>query len=637
MSYPKFKEWKEEDKQKLINNFKLIEREFDSLGYKIILHAGTLLGATRDNTMLMDEDNDIDFIILHTSKDIKVIREKIKEIDSHFYNRNMLCKDLHFLGNNHYFINEQHFDGWHGWFDENNKFYLCWDIYGELCYDDIFPLKSFEYKNNSFYIPNKSEVILKLIYGKDWETPSQTKHKINELSIYKFLDGHQYIFPNRKITQKELLLSMRHLLSKHDIGYFLMTGTLLGAVREKDFIAHDPNDIDLGLDIKDYWKVKGLLDKSDFKYKFQWNKELAVYKGDNVHPHIDLFFYTYDKKTGYCYSYKPNRFTHHWDEEWRMEIPANLLFPIKKDFMFLDVPFNVPAKPEQYLEYLYGENWKIPDQKWSYTNFRNHDREYQSVTAVVTTFNRPECLNRLVESFQATYPEIKLIIGSQNRERISYDYKNVEVIQLPEDCGLSYARNELVKNVKTEFTLLLEDDFVMLKNTNIYKMMEVFGYDEKIGIVGGRLLTDGKIHSYEKFLFVLDKTLISIDWRKCLNTTVIKKHKINYTEFGICDIIYNFFLAKTKVLLENPWDNAHKIHSEHMDFFLNLKINTDIKIAFIPDVIIQHAHPDESNEYKVYRERMYYNFIYTKYGIEKGYTLGETAMINYKENKKQNI
>jgi hypothetical protein len=72
-----------------------------------------------------------------------------------------------------------------------------------------------------------------------------------------------------------------------------------------------------------------------------------------------------------------------------------------------------------------------------------------------------------------------------------------------------------------------------------------------------------------------------------------------------------------------------------MDFFLNLKKNSNIKIAFVPEVLIGHEHPPDNQEYSKFRDRMFYNLIYEKYDIEKGYTLGESAIINYKENRKE--
>lgn len=630
MSYPYFSEWTEENKIEVIKKLKILEADFKKLGYDILLYGGTLLGAIREKDLILS-DNDFDFIIYHTVNTKEEVKNQIIDIDNKFHNEKRLCGDLHFLGHQHYYVEKNHFDGWHGWIGEDDKFYVVYHINGEINKDDILPFRKTELLEETFNIPNNPEKILEHLYGKKWRQPA-----INSKQVYKFFNGVRSVPIDKIFTQKELLLDLKQLLDYNGIEFWLQTGTLLGAIRDKDFIKHDPNDIDISLDIKDRWKVKEILDNSDFRYKWQWDKELAVYKGNIIHPHIDLFFHTFDEKSAYCYSYKPNRITCKWNEEWRMEIPKTLIVPLKT-IEFLGTEFNVPNDPEAYLENLYGKDWRIPNPKWEFTHFSNTDKNYSAITAVVTTLNRKQSLDKLIKSFCALYPDIPLIIGSQNKEPIEIKNNNVAVLQLPEDCGLSYARNELVKHVKTEYTLLLEDDFIVTRNTNIFNMMEVFAANKDIGIVGGRLWQEGQVKSYEKFLFILDKILLSIEWNKLVDNKTIEPHQINQITYGICDIIYNFFLAKTEVLKNNPWDAKHKIHSEHMDFFLNIKLNSNVKIAFIPDVLIEHQHPVDDEKYGEMRKRMYYNFIYEKYGIEKGYTLGESAIINYKENRRENV
>lgn len=441
---------------------------------------------------------------------------------------------------------------------------------------------------------------------------------------------------SNSLPQKEILLKLKSLLDDNKIPFWLQTGTLLGAIRDKDFIKWDEKDIDIGLDIKYYWDVKKLLDNSDFKIKHAWIKEIAIYHGDNVHPHIDLFFHTFDDEFSYCYMYKPSKVSGVWNDEWRLKSPKKYLFPLKT-IKFLEEDFKAPHDTDKFLEDLYGADWRIPNPNWAYTNFNTIDNDYRAITAIVPTFNRDECITKLITSFCALYPDIKLIIGNQNPQKIECSYSNVEIIELPEDCGLSYARNELVKHVNTEFTLLLDDDFVFLKNSNIFRLLEVFSYDKDIGIVGGRLYQNKEIKSYERFLLIMDKILLLIDWYKLLDKKHVNERSVNGIMFGYADIIFNFFLAKTAVLRRYPWDNNHKIHSEHIDFFLNLKINSDVRIAFVPDVLIQHEPIKSSEKYAEARKRMYYDLIYEKYGIEKGYAIGETAIINYKENKKESL
>ena len=52
---------------------------------------------------------------------------------------------------------------------------------------------------------------------------------------------------------KELLFKTKELLDEAGIPFILAFGTLLGAIREKDFIKNDP-DIDLIIDDEDHQK-----------------------------------------------------------------------------------------------------------------------------------------------------------------------------------------------------------------------------------------------------------------------------------------------------------------------------------------------------------------------------------------------
>ena len=73
-----------------------------------------------------------------------------------------------------------------------------------------------------------------------------------------------------------------------------------------------------------------------------------------------------------------------------------------------------------------------------------------------------------------------------------------------------------------------------------------------------------------------------------------------------CDIVRNFFLAKTEVLIENPWDDELKV-AEHEDFFIRLKQNTFYKVVWTPDIQAKYIGIREG-KYDQYRRRMYGEF-----------------------------
>lgn len=438
------------------------------------------------------------------------------------------------------------------------------------------------------------------------------------------------------MTQREMLLKVKNLLDENNIKFWLKCGTALGAYRDKNFISWDIKDIDIGLSYKDYWKTKKIIEESDFSFKWIWRKEFAIHYGKNYHPHVDFFFHDFHKKNCHWYFYTPNKINGIWNVEKRCILNKNIIKPLKK-IKFLDTEFCIPNKIEDYLTSCYGD-WETPVKgDWHWSKIVSLDKKYEPITAIVPTFLRDECLKKLISSFRKYYPTMPLIIGYQGKQinPIEID-ENIKILELPEDCGLSYARNALVEEVKTPMTWLLDDDFVITPSANVYQLAEVFGADKNIGIVAGRFYQNNKVFPYEKLFEFSGDILFMSYWEALHKANLIHLIPFNRTEYGYADIVHNFFVAKTKILKKYTWDNRHKVHSEHIDFFLNLKINSNVKVAFIPKIMV--VHDKQVNQvYNKYRNRQYYNLIYEKYGIKIGYTIGSNMIFNYNDNKREKI
>ena len=95
------------------------------------------------------------------------------------------------------------------------------------------------------------------------------------------------------------------------------------------------------------------------------------------------------------------------------------------------------------------------------------------ITFIVKTFERFYCIKRLVKSIFKYYPDANILIADDSEVSCkTYFYKkygdgNITVYELEKDCGLSYGRNFLLERVKTKYFVLLDDDFVFDKRTNI--------------------------------------------------------------------------------------------------------------------------------------------------------------------------
>ncbi|MFS2985212.1 LicD family protein [Bacteroides uniformis] len=226
---------------------------------------------------------------------------------------------------------------------------------------------------------------------------------------------------SRGISEKEqrwllVLSQVIEVLDKNNLLYFIDTGTLLGAVRDKRFIPWD-NDIDLAViggdtSTTNLLKVSKLLYALGF-YVTLTKKEIAICSRDGVNLGIKLYkkqashyeacmgkvyrhrlFYSINLylsgevlyKKGFSFKYKAISLFVKFSQVLKLKLSCiwqmKLLFWAKYDEKTVIIPFEfvdaiidynfyniivkVPNKPERYLAYRYGENWKVPKQDYDY-------------------------------------------------------------------------------------------------------------------------------------------------------------------------------------------------------------------------------------------------------------------------------
>lgn len=254
--------------------------------------------------------------------------------------------------------------------------------------------------------------------------------------------------------------------------------------------------------------------------------------------------------------------------------------------------------------------------------FSNEREKILEIDFLIVTFMRPDALERLLLSIAEFYPEANVYIGDQNRKFIARYYRDLfdklqergmqkrpKAINLPYDCGLSYARNFLFMNTPNHFKLLLEDDFVFTADTKPELLYDIMKSDSSLRVVGGSVVQEGVRIPFE-FNFVLrDRVLYQVPdgdhWQQ-----------FGAARWKFTQCVMNFALFRAEVMRKVEWDHHIKIYGEHMDFFYRLS-KTDWRVGFTDSTSINHV-VSKSPEYKEMRTRkMFFKVVFAKHDIDK--------------------
>jgi len=175
----------------------------------------------------------------------------------------------------------------------------------------------------------------------------------------------------------EILEKVSQVFDRLGVPYFVNFGTLLGIVREGDFIAHD-DDVDIGV-LPGFNKhkelIEMLLDEGFvFKRGFEFNggiSELAFWYNDIA---VDFFFYhlcdVADNRAGRMYyqEYSTGGLIPDASERVAAISARRIYCPIVNELhpcMFKGVQVLVPSNAEEYLDAVFGTNWKTPIKNWT--------------------------------------------------------------------------------------------------------------------------------------------------------------------------------------------------------------------------------------------------------------------------------
>lgn len=178
----------------------------------------------------------------------------------------------------------------------------------------------------------------------------------------------------------------------------------------------------------------------------------------------------------------------------------------------------------------------------------------QRVTAIVKTFERPSELERLLGSIRRLFPLLPVIVADDSRSPTSHPA--VRTIALPFDVGVSAGRQAALAAVETEYTWVLDDDFVLYRGTKLARVIAALDEFRQIDILGGPVidLPLGIKQTGARAAIYPTSALPVVPVGSKLGRVVVR------------DKVPNFFVARTDRLRVVGWDPVLK-RLDHADFF----------------------------------------------------------------------
>lgn len=205
------------------------------------------------------------------------------------------------------------------------------------------------------------------------------------------------------------------------------------------------------------------------------------------------------------------------------------------------------------------------------------------LTLVVKTFERRALLLRLLRSIRRTYPGIRIVVVDDSREPAVLE--GADYVVLPFDSGVSAGRNAGLARVKTPYTMILDDDFVFYRNSDLLASLRKIAAEPRIDILGGIVFTLPMMELNDS-----SRTSIYKEGAKPSSTPLAGlEQRLK---------VPNFFIARTERLRLIGWDDRIR-RQEHIDFFT--RAHGVLTTVLDPRLRCLHAKSPFDRHYMGYR------------------------------------
>lgn len=272
----------------------------------------------------------------------------------------------------------------------------------------------------------------------------------------------------------------------------------------------------------------------------------------------------------------------------------------------------------------------------SSVSFDNSD-----VAFAVKTFERPECVFRVVARIRLLYPSAPIFVVDDSGKASSISFPpelRVHYYPLPEDSGVAYGRNFLVQKVYEaglDMVVIIDDDYLLDATFNLSMMIQVLT-EMNADIIGTERCDTQSMPPLISPPGQSIQTLRKGCARRSDASIVpdsaggrgffIEPHTSRYDEdYMGCyrtDVVQHSFLARVDSLVRSGWDSA--LHTnDHYDFFFNARHNK-LRTFICPQATVWHVKAlcvthDEQRSYsqsRVVRWPLYLPHVFGKWQLD---------------------
>lgn len=237
------------------------------------------------------------------------------------------------------------------------------------------------------------------------------------------------------------------------------------------------------------------------------------------------------------------------------------------------------------------------------------------LTAIIKTFERPKCLNRLLSSIQKFYPDLQIMVADDSlgeQARKIQAFPKIQYLRLASDVGISAGRNTMLARIRTPYFLLLNDDLQFNRNTKIETLLQHVASGQQ-DLAAGAL-----VRCQRKLLFVRRQAeTVHGNFHVQGEQLTLRRGGTLIDDDTIqCDLVPNFFIAKTdRVRGMGGWDPDLKLN-EQEEFFFRAK-QFGLRVRIHPTITAWHWASRTGPHYSKYRSRNFLNLAVGKMGMQQ--------------------